>query len=92
MYPSEPPRSVEAIIRSRGATPATVAILAGRPHVGLTPGQLEALAEAGPRARKCSRRDLAVAMAQVRRRKVLEIHHYLLVDYRRVTTTVLPNS
>lgn len=58
-------RGVEAIIRERGAVPATVAILQGRPHVGLTAHQLEALAEAGPLARKCSRRDLAVAIAQV---------------------------
>lgn len=56
---------MEGIIRSRGAIPATVAILAGRPHVGLTPGQLEGLAKAGPRAKKCSKRDLAVVMAQV---------------------------
>lgn len=59
-------RGVENIIRERGAVPATVAILKGRPHVGLSASQLESLAEAGPRARKCSRRDLAVAMAQVR--------------------------
>lgn len=58
-------RGVENIIRERGAVPATVAILKGRPHVGLSASQLESLAEAGPRARKCSRRDLAVAMAQV---------------------------
>lgn len=59
-------RGVEDIIRERGAVPATVAVLQGRPHVGLTASQLESLAEAGPRARKCSRRDLAVALAQVR--------------------------
>lgn len=46
--------------------PATVAILEGRPLVGLTSKQLEVLARAGPLARKCSRRDLAVAVAQVR--------------------------
>ncbi|CAM9666376.1 unnamed protein product [Ectocarpus sp. 6 AP-2014] len=57
-------RGVEDIIRERGAVPATVAVLQGRPHVGLTASQLESLAEAGPRARKCSRRDLAVALAQ----------------------------
>ncbi|CAN0416206.1 unnamed protein product [Hapterophycus canaliculatus] len=58
-------RCVEAIIRERGAVPATVAVIQGRPHVGLTAPQLESLAKAGPRARKCSRRDLAVAIAQV---------------------------
>ena len=60
-------RGVEDIIRQRGAVPATVAILKGQPHVGLTDAQLELLAEAGPQARKCSRRDLAVAIAQVGR-------------------------
>ena len=64
-FPVVEHRGVEDIIRGRGAVPATVAILAGRPHVGLTSEQLEALAKAGPRARKCSRRDLAVAIAQV---------------------------
>ncbi|CAN0529734.1 unnamed protein product, partial [Ectocarpus sp. 8 AP-2014] len=29
-------RGVEDIIRERGAVPATVAVLQGRPHVGLT--------------------------------------------------------
>lgn len=33
--------------------------------MGLTSEQLEALAKAGPVVRKCSRRDLAVAIAQV---------------------------
>lgn len=56
---------MEDIIRQRGAVPATVAILKGQPHVGLTDAQLESLAKAGPGARKCSRRDLAVAIAQV---------------------------
>ena len=36
---------VEGIIRSRGAVPATVAILEGRVHVGLKRGQLEELAQ-----------------------------------------------
>lgn len=45
--------------------PATVAVLGGRVHVGLAPDQLEALARAGPMARKCSSRDLGVAIAQV---------------------------
>lgn len=52
-------------MREKGAVPATVALLGGRPLIGLTTRQLEALAKAGPRARKCSRRDLAVAIAQV---------------------------
>ncbi|CAN0262027.1 unnamed protein product, partial [Discosporangium mesarthrocarpum] len=57
-------RDVENIVRRGGAVPATVAVLAGRPHVGLDEQQLEGLASGGPRAWKCSRRDLAVAMSQ----------------------------
>lgn len=53
-------------MRGKGAVPATVAILEGRPLVGLSSEQLEILAKAGPLARKCSRRDLSVAIAQVR--------------------------
>lgn len=57
-------RRVEAVIRTHGATPATIAVLEGRLHVGLTDAQLEALAQAdGAQVMKLSRADLAVAMA-----------------------------
>ena len=40
-------RALEDIVRENGATPATIGILDGCVHVGLTGGELEALAEAG---------------------------------------------
>ncbi len=57
--------AMEAAVREGGATPATVAVLAGRLTVGLTVRQLEYLATrpAGT-VRKCSRRDLALAVAR----------------------------
>ncbi|MRX51405.1 pseudouridine-5-phosphate glycosidase [Paracoccus sp. S-4012] len=57
-------RSVEATIREEGATPATIAVMDGRIHVGLTDAQLERLARL-PQAEvmKLSRADLAVALA-----------------------------
>jgi pseudouridine-5'-phosphate glycosidase len=49
---------VEAIVREHGAIPATIAILNGRIHVGLTSRELEQLAQY-PSPEKVSRRDLA---------------------------------
>jgi pseudouridine-5'-phosphate glycosidase len=54
---------LEEIVRSRGAVPATIAILEGRLHVGLSDEQLELLANRGG-IRKISRRDLPVAVAK----------------------------
>lgn len=54
---------VEAEVRAHGALPATIAVLDGRPTVGLDGAQLERLARAGPEALKLSRRDLGVAVA-----------------------------
>lgn len=51
-------------MRAHGATPATIAILRGRIHVGLTAGQLEALARAGTSCSKVSRRDIAPVLAR----------------------------
>ncbi|KAL4459061.1 hypothetical protein ABPG75_013926 [Micractinium tetrahymenae] len=59
----ETARQVEAVVRAHGATPATIAVLGGVPHVGLTPSQLESLARAGKAVRKVSRRDLPLVMA-----------------------------
>jgi pseudouridine-5'-phosphate glycosidase/pseudouridine kinase len=56
-------QQVEDVVRSRGAEPATIAILDGTLHIGLEPAHLERLARAGTNARKCSRRDLAVVAA-----------------------------
>lgn len=62
----ETAREVEAIIRARGAVPATIAVLDGRIQVGLSDAQLELLGR-HPDVMKLSRRDLpyAVAMGRV---------------------------
>ncbi|MFN3614342.1 MAG: pseudouridine-5'-phosphate glycosidase [Rubrimonas sp.] len=58
----ETARAVEAEVRAAGATPATIAVVGGRVHVGLEDAQLETLARATDVA-KLSRADLAVRMA-----------------------------
>lgn len=58
----ETARAAEQAVRAAGAVPATVAVLAGRPTVGLTDDELAELAQA-PDARKASRRDLGAAVA-----------------------------
>ncbi len=66
-YPEnlETAAAMEAAIRSSQATPATIAILQGRIHVGLTGRQLAYLAERpGDSVRKCSRRDLPLVLAR----------------------------
>ncbi|KTQ95173.1 pseudouridine-5'-phosphate glycosidase [Aureimonas ureilytica] len=55
-------REVEAIIREEGAEPATIAVIDGKLHVGLTDAQLETLAQTKG-ALKLSRADLAYAVA-----------------------------
>ena len=55
-------KRVEADIRNEGATPATIAVLKGQLHVGLSSAQLEALASSSV-PRKLSRADMALAMA-----------------------------
>ena len=62
--------AMETAVREGGATPATIAILAGEIHVGLTGEQVEYLAqqvipgEQQSFVRKCSRRDLPIAIAR----------------------------
>jgi pseudouridine-5'-phosphate glycosidase len=58
-------RSVESIIRTEGAVPATIAVIDGLLHIGLEAGQLERLAQT-PDAMKLSRADLAFAIAEGR--------------------------
>ena len=58
----ETARQVEAAVREAGAVPATIAVIAGRLHVGLDAAELEALAAARDVA-KLSRADLAVCLA-----------------------------
>lgn len=56
---------VEAIIRSEGAVPATIAVMDGRLKVGLSDAERKTLASA-PSPMKLSRADLAFAMAEGR--------------------------
>jgi pseudouridine-5'-phosphate glycosidase len=53
---------VEAAVRAGGAVPATIAVLDGVPHVGLTPEQLDRVC-ADPDLAKLGVRDLPVAAA-----------------------------
>ena len=55
-------RKCEQIIRDRGATPATIAVLGGRIKIGLSESQLEHLAISRDVV-KCSRRDLPYILA-----------------------------
>lgn len=57
--------AVEARIRAEGAVPATIALMAGRIHIGLTGEELGALAQAQG-VMKVSRADLAVCLAEGR--------------------------
>lgn len=59
----ETARKVEEEVRRAGAVPATIAIMGGRIHVGLTDAELEALGQARGVA-KLSRADLAVCLAE----------------------------
>lgn len=65
-YPQnvETAREVEAIVRSHGAVPATIAILDGAIRVGLSAEELEHLGRTGLKAQKVSRRDIAACVAQ----------------------------
>ena len=56
--------SLEAIIRSRGAVPAHIALLGGKVCIGLEAASLEALGRAGgDSVRKTSRRDIASVLS-----------------------------
>ena len=58
---------VESVIRDGGAVPATIAVMGGQIHIGLTPDALRALAQTPPaEAMKLSRADLAVCIANGR--------------------------
>jgi pseudouridine-5'-phosphate glycosidase len=56
---------VEDVVRAHGAVPATIAMVDGRPRIGLEPVELEKLA-AGEGVAKASRRDLAALAAKGR--------------------------
>ena len=56
-------REIEGAVRSAGAVPATIAVVAGEARIGLDDAALEAIA-AGDEVVKCGVRDLAPAMAR----------------------------
>lgn len=56
-------RAVEAEVRAHGAVPATIAVMDGQIHIGLTPAELERLAQA-ENVMKVSRADIAVCLAR----------------------------
>ncbi|MGV9555924.1 pseudouridine-5'-phosphate glycosidase [Streptomyces sp. NPDC003522] len=55
-------RELEALVRAEGAVPATIAVLDGRPHVGLDEEQVERVASEDG-IRKLGHRDLPLAVA-----------------------------
>jgi len=63
-YPQnvETARKVESVVRAGGATPATIAVLDGQLHIGLTDAELEILGQAKDVA-KLSRADFAACLA-----------------------------
>jgi pseudouridine-5'-phosphate glycosidase len=61
----ETARAVEDEIRTAGAVPATLALMAGRIHIGLTPEELKTLGQARD-VMKVSRADLAACLAMGR--------------------------
>jgi pseudouridine-5'-phosphate glycosidase len=61
----ETARHAEKAVREDGGIPATIAVLQGRPTIGLSDSELEMLARHGG-ILKASRRDLALAAAQSR--------------------------
>jgi pseudouridine-5'-phosphate glycosidase len=58
----ETARQVEAMVRAHGAVPATIAVMGGHIHIGLTDAELDSLGQAHD-AMKLSRADLAACLA-----------------------------
>ncbi|MFF2849303.1 pseudouridine-5'-phosphate glycosidase [Streptomyces sp. NPDC058001] len=56
-------RELEEVVRAQGGVPATIAVLDGRPHVGLDKEQLERIANEDG-IRKLGHRDLPLAVAR----------------------------
>jgi pseudouridylate synthase len=54
---------VEALIREEGAIPATIAVIGGKLHAGLSAEQIELIGKTGASMPKLSTRDLAFAMS-----------------------------
>lgn len=56
---------VEDVVRSNGTVPASIGLIDGQIHVGLTPLQLSHLARPGMSKLKISRRDFPYALSKV---------------------------
>lgn len=56
-------QSLEQVVKSQSAIPATIAFLDGKVHIGLAPEELSRLAEES-KTRKISRRDFGIAIAR----------------------------
>ena len=64
-YPNNVETAVQmqTAVREGGAIPATIAVIQGKIHIGLTDDELEYLGKlAGTAVRKCSRRDIPLAL------------------------------
>lgn len=59
-------RELEQTVRDAGAVPATIAVVGGRPAIGLTPEMLEKLAKDGKQYAKAGATDLATYLARGR--------------------------
>ncbi|MDX9866278.1 MAG: pseudouridine-5'-phosphate glycosidase [Anaerolineaceae bacterium] len=57
-------RQLEAEVKAGGATPATVGLLDGKIHIGLTDDEIVRLGDLSQPARKISRRDFGIALAR----------------------------
>lgn len=55
---------IEALIRTAGAVPATIALMDGKIRIGLSVDAIEQIGKAGPRVHKVSRRDMAAILAR----------------------------
>ena len=64
---------VESLVRAQGAIPATVGVLRGRVHVGLSSEELEYLARSEG-SLKVSRRDLPYAISKVGPKNPTVVH------------------
>lgn len=56
-------QDLEAEVRSQGAVPATIGILDGNVHIGLSPVEIQQLGDPTTPVRKISRRDFGIALA-----------------------------
>ncbi|KAJ2442410.1 hypothetical protein GGF42_006960, partial [Coemansia sp. RSA 2424] len=65
-YPQnvETARQVEQIVIEHGSTPATIALIDGKIHIGLGDAELEQLGRSGKSAIKTSRRDMAAVLSR----------------------------